>query len=263
MNLEKIGKFLAELRKEQGLTQEQLGQQIGVTNKTVSRWEKGNYLPPAEMLKALSDFYGLSINELLSGERLSESAYMEKAEENISAIMKESGFTRREGMLVSIQWLRRNWWRILLCLLPAGCLYAITPYVVSQKLGAVAMATSLLVSGAAIVVHHMLFHVSAAASKAGKDEAFYGASKIRAAWTVILGVMIFICIDLLLATIHALTPAGSSDGYAIYSLFYDVLIQDGGIYPDRCFDALERGMWQLFQVIVINLDLAVLWMKKR
>ena len=46
----KVGKFIAALRKEQGLTQEALGQRLGVTNKTVSRWENGNYMPDIELL---------------------------------------------------------------------------------------------------------------------------------------------------------------------------------------------------------------------
>lgn len=64
MDTKKIGQFLAQLRKEQGLTQDELGCKLGVTNKTVSRWENGNYLPPADMLKALSEIYGLTINRL-------------------------------------------------------------------------------------------------------------------------------------------------------------------------------------------------------
>ena len=59
MDTIKIGNFLAELRKEQGLTQEALGEKIGVTNKTVSRWENGNYLPPVEMLQELSKLYNI------------------------------------------------------------------------------------------------------------------------------------------------------------------------------------------------------------
>ena len=50
MDMVKIGQFLSELRRGQGLTQEQLGEELGVTNKTVSRWETGTYLPPVEML---------------------------------------------------------------------------------------------------------------------------------------------------------------------------------------------------------------------
>ena len=50
----KIGKFIAALRKEKCLTQEQLGEKLGVTNKTISRWENGNYMPDVEMLSLLS-----------------------------------------------------------------------------------------------------------------------------------------------------------------------------------------------------------------
>ena len=66
----KMGKFIAALRKEKGLTQEKLGEKLGVTNKTVSRWENGNYMPDVEMLSLLSEEFGVSINELISGERL-------------------------------------------------------------------------------------------------------------------------------------------------------------------------------------------------
>ena len=59
----KIGKFIAALRKEKGLTQEKLGEKLGVTNKTVSRWENGNYMPDVEMLSLLSEEFGVSINE--------------------------------------------------------------------------------------------------------------------------------------------------------------------------------------------------------
>ena len=71
----KIGKFIAALRKEKGLTQEKLGEKLGVTNKTVSRWENGNYMPDVEMLSLLSEEFGVSINELISGERLSSSTF--------------------------------------------------------------------------------------------------------------------------------------------------------------------------------------------
>ena len=71
----KMGKFIAALRKEKGLTQEKLGEKLGVTNKTVSRWENGNYMPDVEMLSLLSEEFGVSINELISGERLASVPY--------------------------------------------------------------------------------------------------------------------------------------------------------------------------------------------
>lgn len=107
MDLQKIGTFLAQLRKEQGLTQEQLGEKLWVTNKTVSRWETGAYLPPAEMLVELSGLYGLTINELLSGQRLTEEAYRQAAEENIKAVIKESGF----GLEDRIAYFKKKWSR--------------------------------------------------------------------------------------------------------------------------------------------------------
>ena len=96
MDTIKIGNFLAALRKEQGLTQEALGEKLGVTNKTVSRWENGNYLPPVEMLQELSKLYTISINELLCGERLEKENSQAKAEETITVILAGSPFSFQE-----------------------------------------------------------------------------------------------------------------------------------------------------------------------
>lgn len=61
MDMVKMGSLLAELRKERNLTQAELGEKLGVTNKTISRWETGNYMPSVEMLEELSTMYGLSL----------------------------------------------------------------------------------------------------------------------------------------------------------------------------------------------------------
>ena len=92
MDMIKIGKFLSELRREKNLTQEELGEELGVTNKTVSRWETGTYLPPVEIIQILSQKYGVSINEILSGERISDNEYKEKAEENMKEVLSKSVF---------------------------------------------------------------------------------------------------------------------------------------------------------------------------
>lgn len=107
MDMQKIGSFLSQLRREQGLTQEQLGERLGVTNKTVSRWETGTYLPPVEMLQLLSEMYGITINEILSGDRLGEKEYREKAEENIKTALSKSTFTLKE----KIGYFRKKWLR--------------------------------------------------------------------------------------------------------------------------------------------------------
>lgn len=109
-----IGKFLASLRREQGMTQEQLGEKLGVTNKTVSRWEKGNYLPPVEMLQGLSELYGITINEIVSAERLTGEAYREKAEENIKTALKSSPFSLEERVeFYKGKWKKDHFWTCL------------------------------------------------------------------------------------------------------------------------------------------------------
>ena len=89
MDTKKIGMFLKELRKQNNMTQEQLGERLGVTNKTISRWETGNYMPPIECLKRLSDIYIISINEIISGKRLNEENYKMEAEENITVAFEQ------------------------------------------------------------------------------------------------------------------------------------------------------------------------------
>ena len=96
MDQVKIGKFIAKLRNENNLTQEALGEKLGVTNKTISRWENGHYLPDIEMLQLLSKEFNVSINELITGERIQENEYKEKAEENLLTVLENSTFTLKE-----------------------------------------------------------------------------------------------------------------------------------------------------------------------
>ncbi len=96
MDLIKIGKFIAELRHENKITQEELGEKLGVTNKTISRWENGNYLPSVEMLQMLSSIFSVSINELLCGERITEDSYRQRAEDTIVNVLKGSAFSLKE-----------------------------------------------------------------------------------------------------------------------------------------------------------------------
>ena len=104
MDTVKIGKFLKELRKEKGYTQEILGEKIGVTNKTVSRWETGTYMPPVECLVLLSDIYDVSINEIVAGQRLNEAEFNDAAEENLSEALQlsENAYRQKEKRLTIV-----------------------------------------------------------------------------------------------------------------------------------------------------------------
>lgn len=80
MDVVKFGTLLKELRKEHGLTQEQLAEKLGTTNRTVSRWETGSNLPDLDVLIELSEFYQIDIKELLSGKRKEAETKMDDTE---------------------------------------------------------------------------------------------------------------------------------------------------------------------------------------
>lgn len=83
MNQDKIGKFIAECRKQNGFTQAQLAEQLRVSDKAVSKWENGRGLPDAANMVELCKIFNINVNELLSGERLKEMEnYKEIAEKN-------------------------------------------------------------------------------------------------------------------------------------------------------------------------------------
>lgn len=103
----KIGRFIAAIRRQAGLTQEALGEKLGVTNKTVSRWENGNYMPDIEMLQLLGKEFQVSINELLAGERLADEDFRRAADENIFSVSKESAFSREERQ----RYFKKKWRR--------------------------------------------------------------------------------------------------------------------------------------------------------
>lgn len=77
MNQQKTGEFLKQLRKEKGLTQEQLAERFSVSSRTVSRWETGRNLPDVDMLIALADFYAVDVREILDGERKTQTQQIE------------------------------------------------------------------------------------------------------------------------------------------------------------------------------------------
>ena len=102
MDQSKIGKFVAALRTERGLTQKELAAQLHISDKTVSKWENSRGLPDASLMLPLADALGISVNELLSGERLSEAAYREKAEENMVTLLRRSAGKKLLHLLCSV-----------------------------------------------------------------------------------------------------------------------------------------------------------------
>ncbi len=85
----KIGRFIASCRKKQGMTQKQLAEKIGISNRAVSKWETGKSMPDSGIMLELCDLLKINVNELLSGERIMADAYNKQAEDNLLAMKKE------------------------------------------------------------------------------------------------------------------------------------------------------------------------------
>lgn len=83
MNQEKIGKFILECRKAKKLTQFELAEKLGVTDRAISNWENGRNMPDLSLFKPLCELLDISINDLISGEKVEKDKYQEKLEENI------------------------------------------------------------------------------------------------------------------------------------------------------------------------------------
>ena len=92
----KIGKFIAEERKAKKYTQRELADKLSISDKTISKWERGNGFPEVSLLLPLCNELEITINELLSGERLQAMDYKKKAEENMVNLVKEAQESKKK-----------------------------------------------------------------------------------------------------------------------------------------------------------------------
>ncbi|MBS7388706.1 MAG: helix-turn-helix transcriptional regulator [Oscillospiraceae bacterium] len=95
----KIGKFIASKRKEQGLTQLQLAEKLGITDRAVSKWETGKSLPDASLMPELCKLLKITINDLLCGEVVSVENYNEKAEKALLEMVKKEEMQNNKLMM--------------------------------------------------------------------------------------------------------------------------------------------------------------------
>lgn len=99
MNLEKIGKFISERRKNKKLTQEKLAEKLNISDRAVSKWERGICLPDASIMLLLCEILEINVNELLSGEMLKKNDYDKKAEENLIEMAKKEEMQNKKLMM--------------------------------------------------------------------------------------------------------------------------------------------------------------------
>lgn len=99
MDQEKIGKFISQCRKEQKLTQEQLAEKLNITYKAVSKWETGKGMPDTSIMMDLCNILEISVNELLSGEKLNSDIEKDVADENLIKLKNE-----KENAINAARW---------------------------------------------------------------------------------------------------------------------------------------------------------------
>ena len=102
MDQVKTGQFIKAIRKEKNLTQREVAERLSISEKTVSKWETGNGLPEVGLMLPLCELLGISVNELLSGERLDEKRYFEKAEQNIMSLIEEKAEAKKKLIIAVI-----------------------------------------------------------------------------------------------------------------------------------------------------------------
>ena len=90
MNQEKIGKLIAECRKEKKMTQVELANKLSVTDKSVSKWENGKCLPDVSLYKDLCNILGITLNEFFAGEKIKEEKFKEQADINLFNALENS-----------------------------------------------------------------------------------------------------------------------------------------------------------------------------
>lgn len=149
MDQMRIGKFIAETRKALGLTQRQLADTLDISDKTVSKWECGKGLPEVSLMLPLCRTLGISVNEMLSGERLDEESYKERAEENMMDLIKENAENKKR-MALSV--ICGTITVIAVCSLITIASYLQLPVIVRILLIILAFATAVAGIGAAAVL---------------------------------------------------------------------------------------------------------------
>lgn len=102
MKQEKIGMFIKECRKVKNLTQQDLADKLGVSFKTISKWECGKGLPDPSLMLPLCEELEINVNELLSGCHIQKEDYMEKAEENLLDVVNEKKINKKRMVLMTI-----------------------------------------------------------------------------------------------------------------------------------------------------------------
>jgi len=102
VNQTEIGKFISGCRKEKKLTQAELAEKLNITDRAVSKWETGKSMPDSSIMLELCEILGITVNELLSGQKVSVESYERKADENLVALKRRAENNKNRTVIISI-----------------------------------------------------------------------------------------------------------------------------------------------------------------
>ena len=232
LNQVKIGRFMAEMRRQQNLTQRELAEKVGVSDKTISKWETGRSMPDNSIMLDVCLILNISVNELLSGEKFPEENYIYKAEENMVELVKESEYHKKKGR-----------WTILGTIFSFLMLVIMCIFVILSTVGVKSLAWFIDMPSVLIPLGITLFVLIASESIWDFRQAFaivygkreYGNEQIKTSWhamkTVLFtipfaGIFTFIVgVVAIIQHITDMTMLGPNLAVAILSLFYCCMIE--------------------------------------
>lgn len=150
MDQTEIGKFIAKCRKEKQLTQAQMAEKLGITDRAVSKWETGKSLPDASVMLELCGILGITVNELLSGKKVETEDYEKKVDENLIALKRKDEDSKAKNAVISILYSAILFIGIMVCLIcdlaiSKSLTWSLIPVIISGKRGLAAGLTALTV----------------------------------------------------------------------------------------------------------------------
>ncbi len=237
MDQQKVGSFLKELRREKGLTQEQLAEEFHTTNRSVSRWENGRNMPDISLLVELADFYDVDVRELIDGERKSE--MMNEEVREVASKMADYAVEQKSKLLI---WVR--------CISLAGVIlmafilglqtFGYEPGVVSFICYALSVVTF-------IVMVILALHTNGMLEKLVKRKMFITGCKVLvvAAGIVVLSFVIRVALAIALVVFMEIAPFKNQTGIENYDKM-KILEEYGGdlntglfVFPNETDDMLN------------------------
>ena len=205
MDQEKIGRFIAETRNQAGMTQKELAGKIGISDKTISKWECGKSMPDITYLETLCDSLAISMNELISGERLSDTAYSPKAEENIMSLMKENQKAKK-GATINII---------------IGAVACVLMFAVNQDSGGTVL--SVFTDATSVII---LALINAAAVLLSRAKTFHDVLEVLAKVSVPSGALVTLCAIVIVIALTGCEDAqvvGVNIAVALLALIYSIV----------------------------------------